>query len=421
MRFRRYAVALIVLTRRVMRRTAYIAMTLLAACAEAPVEDGAGCPLGQVMFDGECTATPGNGKFDLPNGAVWDRPYDGAGYDVIIKFFEARQLDLRADLAQLDAVWPTPLQTTALTRFGTPIQLASYGYIHTALDIMRPLPTDSTDVLAPVAGTAFMFDWYGNVGYHGNPYAGVVGIWDPKSKLVFQLMHVEPSPELLAAGTNPIEVTQGQVIGKLALPPIDGDAEGFRHTHLDIIDGAGKRALDPSRYLPYQDHVTPRFGELYVLDATAKKSNKLSTGKLDVVIEASDRDDFSARNFEVNAISYSILVDGVLALSTPKCEFDHLYERVTQESYSSGVLSFIDFGNAAAQRDNKWPMSDLGNPDRTFRYALTQLAVVDGRCTVKKDADGFLELPEAAKSISVRVTAWDPSGNQTTTRRVVRR
>jgi hypothetical protein len=391
------------------------------ACTDAP-DDEVGCPLGEVMFEGVCTAPPTDGKFDLPNGAVWDRPYDGAGYHAIIKFFEGKQLDLRADIKQLDAVWPTPMQSTALSRFGTPIQLASYGYIHTALDINRPLPTDSTDVLAPVAGTAFMFDWYGNVGYHGDPYAGVVGIWDPKSKLVFQLMHVEPSPELIAAGTNSIEVTRGQVIGKLALPPLGTpEAEGFRHTHVDIVDGAAKRALDPSRYLPYADHVAPKFGEVYVLDATAKKSNKLSTGKLDVVVELSDRDDFSARNFEINALSYTITIDGVTALTSPKCELDHLYERVTTEGYSSGVLSFIDFGNAAAQRDNSWPQSDLGNPNRTFRYALTQLAVVDGRCTAKKDADGFLELAANAKSINVRVTAWDPSGNQATTRRTLRR
>ena len=405
-----------------MRAIGFMTVTLLFGCAEAPEEEVPGCPLGEVFFEGVCTAPSPDGKFDLPNGSVWDRPYDGAGYAKIVEFFAMKNFDLTADPRMLDAGWVTPVSSAALNRFGTPIMLGSYGYIHTALDVMRPAVTDSIDVLSPVAGTAFMFDWYGNVGYHGNAYAGVVGIWDPKSKLVFQLMHVEPAMELVMAGQNSIEVTKGQVIGKLALPPISSEhAELFRHTHVDIVDGAAKRALDPSRYLPYADHVPPKFGEVYLLDSAAKKSNKLTTGKLDVVVEASDRDDFSGRNFEINSISYSIFIDGVLALTSPRCELDHLYERVTTENYSSNVLGFIDFGNAAAQRDNKWPSSDLGNVDRTFRYALTQLHVVDGRCIVKKDADGFIDFPDNAKSITVRVTAWDPANNSTTTRRVLRR
>lgn len=400
-----------------------IAMTVLAVgCTDAPEETPAGCPLGYVLYEGECVEPSPDGKFDLPNGAVWDRPYDGAGYAKVVEVFKTKGFDLAADPKLLQAGWVTPAASAALNRFGTPILLGAYGYIHTALDVMRPAVTESIDVLAPVSGTAFMFDWYGNVGWHGNAYAGVVGIWDPQSKLVFQLMHVEPAMELAMAGQNSIEVTKGQVIGKLALPPISGEhAELFRHTHVDIVDGATMRALDPSRYLPYEDHVAPVFGEIYTLDATAKKSNKLATGKLDVVIEASDRDDHSGRNFEVNAISYSIFIDGVLALNSPRCELDHLYERVTTENYSSGVLRLIDFGNAAGQVDGKWPSSDLGNVDRTFRYALTQLAVVDGRCTVKADADGFVEIPETAKSITVRVTAWDPANNLRTTRRTISR
>lgn len=412
-----------VLTLLVMRGLHCIAMTVLTVgCTEAPEAPGAGCPLGEVLYEGECVEPSPDGKFDLPNGAVWDRPYDGAGYAKIVEFFKTKGFDLTADPRLLQAGWVTPVSSAALNRFGTPILLGAYGYIHTALDVMRPAVTDPTDVLSPVTGTAFMFDWYGNVGYHGNPYAAVVGIWDPQSKLVFQLMHVEPSMELVMAGQNSIEVTKGQVIGKLALPPITNEhAELFRHAHVDIVDGATMRALDPSRYLPYEDHVAPTFGEIYVLDSAAQKSNKLSTGKLDVVIEASDRDDFSGRNFEVNAMSFSIFIDGVLALNSPRCELDHLYERVTTENYSSGVLRLIDFGNAAGQVDNKWPSSDLGNVDRTFRYAVTQLAVVDGRCTVKTDADGFIEIPETAQSITVRVTAWDPAGNVRTTRRTLRR
>ncbi len=383
------------------------------------------CGLGLVCEAGVCVAPPADGKFDLPNGALYEGPHDGSGYAAIAAFFAAKGFDLTADPTKLALGWPTrEAQTAALNRFGTPILLAGRGYFHTALDVMRTLPTESPDVLAPVSGTAFMFDWYGRVGYHGNPYAGVVGIWDPLSKTVTQLMHVEPSADLLAAGQNSIEVTKGQLIGTLALVPLADTAIGeyFRHTHVDIVDGKANRALDPSRYLPYQDHVPPVAKEVYFLDATAQKSTKLSTGKLDVVVELSDRDDFSERNFEVAAISYTITLDGVVVATSPRCELDHLIDRIGPDSYSTGTLSLLDLGNAAAQVGiGKWPQSDIDNRDRTFRYALTQLAVVDRRCTVRPDAEGFVEVPDTAGVMTVRVTAWDRTNNQVTTRRTLRR
>jgi hypothetical protein len=406
-----------------MRALAFV--LLLSGCTDVLEEGEQVCKLGEVLHDGECVPPSPDGKFDLPNGAIVDRPYDGQGYAKVVEFFRAKMFDLNADPTMLDAGWVTPVKSAALNRFGTPILLGSYGYIHTALDVMRPTVMDPIDVVSPIDGTAFMFDWYGNVGWHGNPYAGVVGIWDPKSKLIFQLMHVEPSMELIAAGQNSIQVTKGQKIGKLALPPISGaNAELYRHTHVDIVDGRDPmkmRALDPSRYLAYEDHAAPAFGELYVLDGQAKKHTTLQTGKLDIVVPAHDRDDHSGRNFEVNALSYSIAIDGEFVTSIPKCELDHLYERVTTENYSSGVLSLIDFGSAAAQVDNQWPSSDLGNVDRTFRYALTQLAVVEGRCTVKKDADGFIDVPASARELTVYITAWDPTNNSTTVMQTIKR
>jgi hypothetical protein len=396
------------------RRT--LALFLVLGCADASDEaEPIGCPLGAVPFEGQCVAPSSDGKFDLPNHGVMDRFWDGGGYATITAFFKSKGFDLTADVTKLDAGWPTGSATVVMQRYGTPVMLAGYGYIHTALDVMRPAVTDSTDALAPVSGTAFVFDWSGNPGYHGNPYAGVVGIWDPKSHLIMQLMHIEPTAEIIAHGQSSFEVTKGDVIGKLALPPIVSEnAERFRHTHVDIVDGANLRALDPARYLPYQDHVAPTLLDLYTLDAAAKQSQQLTTGKLDVVVEMSDRDDHTGMNFEVNAIEYSIAVDGVVILAQPACELDHLFEKVTDDPISTRVLQMIDFGNAAAQVTNVWPRSDTGNPDKTFRYALTQLAVVNGRCTVKNDADGFIDVPASAKKLTATITAWDANGNATT-------
>ncbi|MDQ3366872.1 MAG: hypothetical protein M3680_15725 [Myxococcota bacterium] len=402
-------------------------VAVLPGCAIEEADEVAecACGLGTVCLEGVCVAPSPDGKFDLPNGALYEGPHDGTGYAAVASFFANQGFDLTADVSQLQLAWPTrQAQTAALNRFGTPILLAGRGYFHTALDVMRPAPTDNPDVLAPVSGTAFVFDWYGSVGYHGNPYAAVVAIWDPRSKTVTQLMHVEPAAELLAVGQGPLEVTQGQRIGTLALVPLNDPtlAEGFRHTHVDIVDGKAGRALDPSRHLPYQDHVAPVAGELYLLDAAARKSAKLSTGKLDVVVQLSDRDDHSARNFEVAAISYTISLDGVAVATSPRCELDHLIEKIGPVSYATGTLSLLDLGNASAQVGiGGWPQSDIDNRDRTFRYALTQFSVVDRRCVVRPDADGYIDVPATAGVMTVRVTAWDRNGNATTTRRTLRR
>ncbi|MGE0547821.1 MAG: hypothetical protein AB7O24_15840 [Kofleriaceae bacterium] len=374
------------------------------------------CGLGEVCYDGSCVSP--DGKADLPNSSFNEGPHDGRGYAAIARWLANAGYSLQVDLTQLDLVWPLASgQSSALNRFGTPIQISGRGYFHTALDVIRSATTDSAEVRAPVTGTAFVFDWYGARGYNTDPYSTVLAIWDPASHVIVQLMHVEPSASLIAAGMQPVEVTRGEVIGTLALGPV-GTAqvqEYFRHTHVDIVDGEHMIALDPSRYLPYQDTVAPVQGEVYVLDSSAAKHTSLRTGPLDVIVELSDRDDTSARNFEVTAISYEILLDGQLIKSSPRCELGHLIDKIGTP-YVTYALRLIDFGNAAGQITGDWPNADIGNPDRTFRYALTQFAVhPSGRCMVGEDADGFVDVPATADAMTVRVTAWDHNDNATTT------
>lgn len=394
-----------------------------AGCAMEPEVDDCQCALGEVCSDeGVCRAT--DSKFDLPNGAVVEGPHDGAGYAAIADAFGAQGLALPTDTSLLDLVWPTTVgETAALNRFGTPIQLGGIGYFHTALDVMRPSLAVSHDVVAPVAGTALVFDWFGTPGYNGNPYSTVVGIWDPQSHVIAQLMHVLPSPELIAAGMTPLEVTRGQVIGSLAPVPLDTPElqEAFKHTHVNLVDGDKRIALDPSRWLPYRDSIAPVVGEVYVLDSGAQRSAALLTGPLDVVVELSDRDDFSARNFEIAALAYNLAIDGAVVASSERCNLEDLIERVG-DPYETHALKLLDFGNARHQIGvGGWPQSDIDNKARTFRYALTQLAVVDGTCTVRPDAEGFIDVPDGARTLKVTVTAWDRNENFATVERIVAR
>ncbi|MGE0867147.1 MAG: hypothetical protein AB7P03_01200 [Kofleriaceae bacterium] len=388
-----------------------------AACSTSPeLDPQCQCELGQACYQGECTTS--DGKSDLPNSSFNEGPHDGRGYASIARTFASEGYSLQLDLSQLDLGWPLATgQSSALNRFGTPIQITGRGYFHTALDVIRASTSDSIEVHAPVTGTALVFDWFGARGYNTDPYSTVIAIWDPLSHAIVQLMHVQPSAALIAARMQPVQVTRGEVIATLAPGPVGTPEiqDYFRHTHVDVIDGEHMIALDPARYLPYQDTVAPVQGEVYLLDSSATKHTELQTGPMDVVVELSDRDDLSNRNFEIAAISYDILVDGQIVKSSPRCDFTHLIDKIGSP-YATYATRLIDFGNAAGQLAGEWPGSDLDNRARTFRYALTQFAVhPTGRCMVAEDADGFVEVPPAAAAMTIRLTAWDHNDNATTT------
>jgi hypothetical protein len=100
--------------------------------------------------------------------------------------------------------------------------------------------------------------------------------------------------------------------------------------------------------------------------------------------------------------------------SLERCRLDDLYDAVDRP-YSFRALSLLDFGNAAKQRgQGVWGDSDTDNPDRTFRYALTQLTLDDaGRCQALEDDAGYLQVERTVTRLEVRATVWDPSGNRT--------
>ena len=286
------------------------------------------------------------------------------------------------------------------------------------MDVLRADPSGPDEVLAPVSGPAAVFDWSGNRGAGHSGYSTVVAIYDEDSGAIAQLMHVQPTDALIDAESEFVDVEAGDVIGTLGdemswfTDP--DDLQLFRHTHLSLIDGERVMSLDPGRFLPYEDDTPPEVVGVYVLDEDAERHEILVSGELDVVVEVFDRDEGSDRNFEVDAIAYEIVDDQGTVLSTAdRCNIDDLYAD-TAEPYQLRTLQLLDFGNARGQVDNAWPGSDIGNRDRTFRYALTQLwRDDDGHCDVLDDEDGFVAIPDAAAWIEVRGTLWDVRENET--------
>lgn len=355
----------------------------------------------------------------IANAAVFDTNHDGTTYRLIAEHFGARGLDLEVNVANFAPQWPLTeanAKTTVLNRFGTPILFAPYGYYHTGLDVMRSDPTGSSDVLAPHDGIAIVFDWNGSkISEVKNPYATVIAIYDPTSHVITQMMHVAALPAI-AASAEPFQVQKGQVIGQLAPAPLTGsNAARLSNTQIVFVDGAKKLLLNPAALLAgYKDTVAPQAKELYIGGEDGKVHADFRSGKLDLVVEAADLDDDSGRNLEVSAISFTAKDQaGHVLASQPRCNLDHLYNSIATPG-SFRAKSFIDFGSAAAQVSGGWPGSDVDNSSRTFRYALTQLAVENDRCTVLDDAKGFVTVDDSVTKIDVEVTLWDPKGNTST-------
>lgn len=352
----------------------------------------------------------------LPNSTMFDVGHDGEAYRKIAEHFQGRGLDVHVDTTGFAPAWPlNDTKTAVLNRLGTPILYSSFGYYHTGFDVMRSASNVAPDVVAPHDGLALVFDWSGNRLSPSTvtvPYSMVVAIYDPVSHVITEMMHVAAT-SALAAATEPVQVTKGDVIGKLAPAPVS-DSSRLAHVQVNFVDGENKKLLNPATLFgaSYHDAVAPEAKGLYIADADAKVQSELVNGKLDLVVEAVDRDDESGRNLEVSAIAYEVKdQNGAVLASSARCNLDNLYESIAAAApFRANQL--IDFGSAKSQVSGGWPLSDVDNPMRSFRYALTNLAVdANGKCSVKDDADGFLEVADAITKISVSVTLWDPKGN----------
>jgi len=354
----------------------------------------------------------------LPNSAVFEVGHDGTTYRLIAEAFASRGLDMHVDTSVFAPEWPlVDTKTTALNRFGTPILFADYGYYHTGLAVMRTDSSVGTEVVAPHDGLALVFDWSGNrISEVTNPYGTIVAIYDPVSHVVTQLMHVAALGSLVSA-TEPVQVTKGDVIGKLAPAPLPtpGDASRLANTSVVFVDGENKKLLNPAALIEgYHDSVAPEAFGVYPTDGTGQVLAELASGQLDIVVQAADRDDDSNRNFEVAAIGFTIKdQDGNVLSSNAKCALDDLYDSIANAS-SFRARELVDFGSAASQVSGAWPNSDVDNPNRIFRYAITNLSTENGRCVALDDESSFLEVGDAVTKLDISITLWDAKGNEST-------
>jgi hypothetical protein len=394
-----------------MRSWVFPLATLLAACATSstPVDDHPGT----FEFEpGLFVPLAASGKADLPNSQFGARPLDTSGYRNIAQLFVAANKDVKRTTQPAAFDWPLSDSRAVLNRAGTPIRIDNLVYEHTGLDVIRVSEMESPVVHAPASGTAQITDWSGTQVYPQGDYSTVISIWDPSTHLVLQLMHVKPDP-MLPRNTF-FEVQRGQAIGELADPGIPGG----RHTHVNVIDAEHFVLVDPVTVIPsYPDTTAPLFDDFYVLDAQAKRYTTLQTGALDLVVAAHDRDDMSPRNIEVQSIAYSATDQaGNVIGSLDRCRLSDAFKvLVTNWSTASTTIRLIDFGDATGQFGGFWPSSDLGNPDRIFRYAVTNLQLVDGQCSVvANDRDGQVMIDPSVTSLNVNIDLWDDRDNHTT-------
>jgi hypothetical protein len=395
-----------------MQRTIAIGLSVLAACASTTPADQDD----EQLFEfepGMFVSLVGDSKADLPNSQFWPRGLDTSGYRTISNLFVAAMFDVKRTDAVAAYDWPLTASRAVLNRSGTPIRLSSEVYEHTGFDIIRLSDMEDATLHAPLSGKATITDWSGNPSSSFNDYSTVISIWDPETHLVVQLMHVKPNPMLPRSGF--FDVTRGQVIGELAEIP---SVPTGRHTHLTVVDGEHFEILDPVTVVPaYPDTAKPTAGELYLLDEMAKRQDTLKSGALDIIVTAHDRDDMSPRNLEVTSVAF-VAKDqqGNELAKLERCQLRDAFKKLaTDWSMSSTTIRLIDFGSATGQFSGFWPSSDLGNPDRLFRYALTNLKLDNGTCTVvANDRDGQVTIADTVTSLTVTVELWDARNNRET-------
>lgn len=387
-------------------------MMTMAGCATEPAPGGEQTDRFELEPGLFVSLAPLDFKGDLPNGALAPRPLDTSGYRAIAKKFVDAGLDVTLTGAAAAYDWPLSDSRAVLSRQGTPIRLSYHVYEHTGLDVIRNSETESPVVHAPTTGTAMITDWSGDSRFPYGDYSTVISIWDPTTHHVLQLMHVKPDPGLPRTGV--FEVVRGQAIGELA----DIHIVGGKHMHVNVIDAENFELIDPVTVMPeYPDTTKPTIGEVYLLDAAATRLDTLATGPLDLVVSAHDRDDSSLRNLEIASVAFSAKdQDGRELLRLPRCRLSDAFKALAQDSsMETSTIRLIDFGNAMGQFSGFWPSSDLGNPDRLFRYAVTNLRIDQGQCTVvASDRDGQLEIGPEVTALTVFIQLWDSRGNRTT-------
>ncbi len=316
-------------------------------------------------------------------------------------------------LLKIDRIFQTG-DMQFLNRFGTPqIPVDGIAFLHEALDL---LPTSMSDehrtVVSPVDGQARVIADQPGSGA-ASAYRTALIVYDEKSHFVLSFLHV--LPEHRFSRDKFISIKKGDVIGKIADFDSSRGEENdkkYAHTHFSVIDVPKGIVVNPLRFLSsYRDQVKPEIVSVSLLNDEAKVIDTLQPGKLDIVLEAFDRDDGSALNFEISNISYEVLVDGVRVKSVSHCDLDVFSEQNFLNIFD--VRSLLDLNQMTKDFQEQKMDSNLFWVNRSFRYALSHLATnpETGKCAVVADKDGFVEA--FSSTLAVNLAVSDFYGNST--------
>jgi hypothetical protein len=376
----------------------------------------------------------------LPNSDFAVEGESSPMYKTLAASFKNTSFDFRPQFHKLKLSWPlADRHHTILEAFSTPevfrleipwedpgpAPAIHFTFNHQAIDVIRSDLAAATTVFAPVSGYAVAIANGG--GFPEDPpvdYLSLVAIYDPRSHLILGLLHVVPTPEL-AAATTPLAVTRGQVIGELSegVPVVPVLQQKFRHTHVFLMSLAEEKIeiFNPLPYFSgYRDHISPTVNDVTLLDENGQRIDHLKSGRLDVIVDAYDRDDHSDLNFPIWKIKYTVTdQSGRLLATLSNCNTDLPFRNPDFTAKIGHIINMFDLGNMKAQlRSGIWDSdspiyTNVSAPNRSFLYAPTNFKSAK-TCIPLSDADGFIEISDAITSIRVFTSVMDYKGNRST-------
>lgn len=358
--------------------------------------------------------------FTLPNSYFLDTAEQPSPFGKNIQnMFSKLNVDYQFNSSEFSPRWPlTTFTGNLITRSGTPTIVDVFGsgiaYLHDALDIPVDESEASWDIYAPVSGIATVItDEDENA--PSDSYSTSLVIYDQNSHALVSLLHMAPDDRFRIGDF--VEVMEGEHIGRVA----EYDPA---HLHVTTIDFSNLAVFEPSTYFEaYEDNATPEVVEIYFLNSNGDKTNPVVEQKLDIVLDGFDRDGHSVPNFEIPTIGYRLTNErGEEISSILPCNLDYLTGKyLFSDEVSYDLVNFLDLGNAMTQLEYESDIgTDADNPDRRFRYALSNLRNAENseNCLVLDDNDGYIELPSSTTEVKVQVRLMDRHGNVTEAEKV---
>jgi hypothetical protein len=346
-------------------------------------------------------------------------------HELTIEKFKSIAIPVKA--SDFHPIWPVKDITPAvLTRFGTPTTLKFSGdfdanliYLHEALDITRSSTRILDDVLAPVDGLAIIIREEGS----NSDYSTSIAILDEKSGYVTSLLHVIPSMHL--SDSSFTKVSRNEVIGQLAPVASMHDPvkqELYKHVHFSVIDIKSRILINPSNlFSHYQDNEKPTISDILIFDSKGNELTKLADDRIDLVVNAFDRDGINKINFEIAKLSIKVEDDkGRILHFIDSCKLDFLTSSVKQQKPFKDAF-YLDFTGSYSNQDFIGFLTNASVIEREFSYAITNFKTESNSCLLLDDSDGFIDITSDVREITVEVEVFDHSSNRASFKKTIKR